>query len=291
MKILGSTAYAPRPLAAWLRISGPDAPSFLQGQFSRDLRGMPEGGSRYGLWLDHKGKVLADSMIIKGPSDVFWCASDETPAEVLRERFDRYIIADDVTLEDATPGWDRVVLVGDDDLPAGQAGVGHVTDSRRARVRTRDWFFPREDAARVREALRDWAPLDARDLERIRIEAGIPSIPADLGPDDLPQEGGLGESAVSYEKGCYLGQEVMARLKAMGRIRRRLCLVGGRGPRPEGRHPLFAGETRVGELRTTAAAEEGFVGLAMVANAQSAPGVSLALGSATGEGVTVLPLP
>ena len=89
-------------------------------------------------------------------------------------------------------------------------------------------------------------------------------MPTDLGGGDLPNEGGLEAAAISYTKGCYLGQEVMARLKLKGRIRRRIRRVSGPGPVPALPAALWQGETKVGELRTAAAdeAEAGWVGLA-----------------------------
>jgi folate-binding protein YgfZ len=101
--------------------------------------------------------------------------------------------------------------------------------------------------------------------EQLRIEALIPSVPRDVGSEDLPNEGGLDRDAISYTKGCYLGQEVMARLKTMGRVRRKLMRLSGRRAPPEVLPaPLFADGKRIGELRSAAPAEDGFVGLAMI---------------------------
>jgi hypothetical protein len=108
--------------------------------------------------------------------------------------------------------------------------------------------------------------LSPEEVARRRIEAGIPAVPVDLGPGDLPNEGGLEADAISYTKGCYLGQEVMARLKSMGQVRRRLVRVAIVAKKiPPLPAPLFLGERQVGELRSVAPdAAGGFVGLAMV---------------------------
>ena len=105
---------------------------------------------------------------------------------------------------------------------------------------------------------------DREEMEAQRISAGIPAIPADLGPADLPNEGGLEETALSFTKGCYLGQEVMARLRNLGQVRRRLQPVRGPGPAPRPSTALFQGDRRVGEIRTAAAMGDGFVALAMI---------------------------
>ena len=91
--------------AAWLRVSGPDALSFLQGQCSQDLRPLREGGAAatYGLWLSLKGKVVGDSFVLRGAEpDEFWVGSYFTPAATLLARLEAFLIADEVTLEDRT---------------------------------------------------------------------------------------------------------------------------------------------------------------------------------------------
>src|SRR3954464_5276449 len=91
--------------ACWLRVTGDDAANFLQGQFTNDLRALPKRGAVYGLWLSIKGKVLADSFVLSGvnPGE-FWIGSYYSAAKIIRERLEAYVIADDVTIEDATGG-------------------------------------------------------------------------------------------------------------------------------------------------------------------------------------------
>jgi hypothetical protein len=115
-------------------------------------------------------------------------------------------------------------------------------------------------------------------MERMRIAARIPAVPADVGPTDLPNEGGLEADAISYTKGCYLGQEVMARLKSMGQVRRRLLRVRGTGASlPALPAPVFRGARQVGELRSAVSDEAaGWIGLAMVSLMHLTPGAELA---------------
>ena len=105
---------------------------------------------------------------------------------------------------------------------------------------------------------------DIASAERERIISGIPSVPADIGLNDLPNEGGLDEVAISYTKGCYLGQEVMARLKNLGQVRRRLHVLRGEGSSSVSGSSLFQGEKKVGELRSVASDGGGFVAMAML---------------------------
>jgi tRNA-modifying protein YgfZ len=102
-------------------------------------------------------------------------------------------------------------------------------------------------------------------MERRRIAAGIPAVSVDVGPSDLPNEAGLEADAISFTKGCYLGQEVMARLKSMGQVRRRLLRVRGeRGDFPALPAALYLGARQVGELRSAVWVDEDFIGLAML---------------------------
>ncbi|MBS0631689.1 MAG: folate-binding protein YgfZ [Verrucomicrobia bacterium] len=261
--------------SAWLKISGEDAATFLQGQFTNDLRkteGIHPGV--YGLWLNQKGKVLADSFVLGVEGGAFWVGSYFSPAAVIRERLEAYVIADDVVIEDETPHWAGVTVYGEAALPDGVVRVG----ARRGVEPAVEWMFPAADAPRVLAALAGGSELNAADMERRRISGGVPAVPADIGPTELPNEGGLDATAISYTKGCYLGQEVMARLKSLGQVRRRLVRVTGTGPVPARGTLLYQGAQKVGEIRTTAVNGQGYLGLALVTllNLQRDAGLSLA---------------
>jgi len=282
--------------ACWVRARGPDAANFLQGQCTNDLRALGGTPAVYGLWLNVKGKVLADSFVLRGTEpDTFWIGSYQSPAAVIIERLEAFIIADDVTLEDATPAWSAVSVIG----PEGEARLkdsdlcgGFIFPGRRVAGGGLEWIFPAAMAAAVGERLAGLPEMAADDLERARMGAGIPSIPADLGPGDLPNEGGLETDAISFTKGCYLGQEVMARLKSMGRIRRRLLRVHGTGAIPPRPARLFAQGRAIGELRS--AIDEGadrWIGLAMLSLVNLAPGAELALAPDAAPNVRLLDLP
>jgi folate-binding protein YgfZ len=260
--------------AAVLRVSGEDAPAYLQSQCSKDLRGLGPGQVRYGLWLDRKGKVHADSLIFCQEPEVFILLSPYCPAEALTAKLEENIIADEVEIEDLTVAARTVVEIG---LPAGdmpaagifsmkQAGEGSVSADglsfagRRSVRPCREtlWLYGLPEGA-------DALPSDDDALACERITAGIAAVPADIGPGDLPQEGGLERDAVSFNKGCYLGQEVMARLHAMGRTQRALHRVTlDKLPASLPAEVLDAEGKTVGELRSAAACADGVVGLAML---------------------------
>lgn len=272
---------------AVIKVTGEDALAFLQGQFTQELRSPEPAYAAYGLWLNQKGKVLADSYALRDGAD-WWLISRDSAAQEIVDRLSAYIIADDVELADVTAEWRgclvggeafvRVAEEGSRKLPGpsewARWGDGLVVRHFNPAVSEWLWLFPkREENGDVGAGLEKEAllrPGAAREValeefERRRILRGEASVPVDLGSNDLPNEAGFEKWAVSYTKGCYLGQEVMARLHAMGQVRRRLLVAEGTGAAPAGGPvELFAGEKRVGELRSVVSEGDGFVGLAMV---------------------------
>jgi len=280
--------------STWLRITGSDALNFLQGQVTNDLRplGAGDADAVYGLWLNQKGRVLADSFVVAGADGAFWVGSYFSAAEVIRTRLEAYIIADDVVVEDETASWAGVTVfseAGEAVAAIGATTGGFCFPGRRAGQGCIEWVFPSTAAAQVRAALAGAGELDGPEMERRRITAGIPAVPGDIGPADLPNEGGLELAAISYTKGCYLGQEVMARLKSLGQVRRRLvCVRGATGGVPARSAPLFQGAQKAGEMRTTVQEGEGWVGFAMLTLAKFHHGSGLSLDPDAAPSVTAI---
>ncbi len=279
-------AYRFRP-AAVLEVSGEDAFGFLQGQFSNDIRPKSPGTVTYGLWLSVKGKVEGDAFLIQRDSDRFLLMSPDCPSDAVRSRLESFIIADDVTLEDVTPRWSGIAVWGTDagksaealgvEAPSGRHSAGQQNDGRglvgfashRWGAGTIEWLFEERegDSGAGTDELDSagFSFLTATGAERERILRGGVSVPSELGSGDLPQEAGVEAVAVSFTKGCFIGQEVMARLKSMGRVRRGLVRVRGEGVPPPVPVPLFSAGRKFGELRSIAPLESGgFVGRAMV---------------------------
>jgi folate-binding protein YgfZ len=202
-----------------------------------------------------------------------------------------FVIADDVTIEDMTTAVSAVTLFGGETDAAlvPPDGDGWVFHGRRSREVSIEWVFPTSRREAIQARLAGFRAISADEVARRRIEAGIPAVPADLGPGDLPNEGGLEADAISYTKGCYLGQEVMARLKTMGQVRRRLVRVAFAGEKtPALPTPVFLGARRVGELRSAAPDGVGsFVGLAMVSLLHVGAGARLALAADAPATITV----
>lgn len=294
MNFDGMRLFNYRP-GALLRVTGEDAFGFLQGQFTNELR-RPPGSVAYGLWLNPKGKILADSHVLRLAENEFLVTSVDSTAAIIRQRLEEYIVADDVSLTDETAATHGLLLDGPgdseairqllEDVPApGRFVRGEgilLYHGRRLPGENFEILGPEKVLAEVRRQFLRRGAMEAvaGELEFARISAGIPVVPVDLGSGDLPNEGGLEDSALSYTKGCYLGQEVMARLKNLGQVRRRLQVVRGRGPVPMARMALYQGEKKVGEVRSVASRGEAFVAMAMLSliNLNPAERLSLAPG-------------
>jgi folate-binding protein YgfZ len=280
-----------------LNASGEDVLSFLQGQFTNDLRQGP-GSCVYGLWLNQKGKVVADSHVLRTAEAAFSLFSVDCPAASLQSRLEEYIVADDVSVIDETPASFALAAAGPGSREALQqvlslsledgtfvrGGGLTVIRGRRCAADSFECWGAAEAVEALAERLRQAGGVERsrEEMDRVRIEDGVPAVPDDIGPADLPNEGGLEATAISYTKGCYLGQEVMARLKNLGQVRRRLTVVRGREGEIPSRAPLYQGTTKVGETRSTASVGPDSLAFAMLSlvSLDPASGLSLAPGGA-----------
>lgn len=274
------------------RVSGEDAFTFLQGQFSNQLQ-HPVGSAVYGLWLNQKGKVLADSTVLRLGENDFLLTSAGCSAAVIRERLEAYIIADDVMIADESATYAGLVIGGTVGVARVEAEFGGLPTPGNFLARENSFIWagrggaarPFEvvgSAARVVEFAQKLAAAGVAEIDGVaataaRIEAGVPAVPMDIGPGDLPNEGGLDDTAISYTKGCYLGQEVMARLKNLGQVRRQLRRVRGVGALPASLAGLYQGADKVGEVRSVAPRGDGYVALAMCSLVKLKAGVNLSL--------------
>lgn len=231
---------------AVVRVTGEDAAAFLQGQCSTDLRNTSLVDT---LWLNRKGRVLAHTVIAKEADGSFLLLCPHLSAAELIAIVTANVIADDVVATEESAQWQRVVVWG-------EGSVEVLTGGRL--FSTRRFGVPAWDVLAPAEVKLPWTAGAFAELDALRISAGVPSVPADCGAHEFPQECGL-EAWVSYTKGCYLGQEVMARIQSMGSLRRILRKVSG--PIANGLELKTAEGKSVGWVRSAA----GGVGLALVA--------------------------
>ena len=243
-------------VAGWVRVTGEDAADYLQSQFSNDLRREGELLVTYGLFLSLKGKVRADAFVCQDGPESFNVVSYNCAAGELMELLAENVIADEVYFE-KQEDIASYVIAGDSHPEVSRGMLAF--PGRRMKEPHFDVLLPVGNDETVPEGFRSYG-----DLESLRIQSGIPSVPMDIGPGDLPQEGGLERDAISFTKGCYLGQEVMARLKSMGHVQRRLFTVGGQGESPIAGMKVLCGGQNVGELRTCCSQPDRWFGLAML---------------------------
>jgi folate-binding protein YgfZ len=260
----------------------------LQGQFTQDLKQAGKGPC-YGLWLDLKGKVLADSHILMLAENDYLVVSLATPAAPLLARLEAYLIADEVELRDESGEWASVLLWGGA-VPALTLPEGAIRfASRRAGAGAQEILVSAGHATGLVAQIKEFAAEGSGAAAALaRLRAGIPAVPADIGPRDLPAEGALDEAAISYTKGCYLGQEVIARLKNLGQVRRALHVVGGPGEPPAPGTALHQGGRKVGETRSGAADGENFCAMAMLSLVNLDPAQPLALAPGGAAAISIL---
>lgn len=263
-----------RPLS-WVLAEGEDASDFLQSQFSNDLSGLNPGDIQYGLWLDQKGKVHGDSCILKSDEERFYLFSYFTQADELIQKLESFIVADDVDLEDQSAQVVGFSLFGDAiarfreiQVEGFADSVCHVLPSRRGVEDSLDVIILLRDRDVFVSKLREKGivvSVDDNVIELQRMLSKIPRIPEDIGPNELPQEGKLEDTAVSFTKGCYLGQEVMSRLHSMGKVRRSLQLIESKEAIPYG-VPLTVEGKKVGVTKTSMQYQMRQIGLALISN-------------------------
>ena len=239
-----------------LRLSGGDRQRYLNGQISNDVRKLDGGNSIAACVTTLKGKL--DALVhVTEHEDAYLIDSEPELRESLSARLDRYIIADDCELADLSDDWRIIHLLGGFE---GVTGSGFSRRSERYGEPGTDLWLPREAPLPGGLDL-----LSAEATEALRIRNRVPQWGAELTPDRLPAEAGLDATAIDFHKGCYIGQEVISRIKSVGRVNRklvRLRAVGGVTP-GEALGPgmrLLDGETDVGMLTSVAGDEAlGFV--------------------------------
>lgn len=208
---------APRCLPAakrsLLAFRGPDATRYLNGQLTQDVRNLADSALPACV-TDAKGKLQFFVHVFRGPDDSIWIEGPADLAEELEARLTRYLIADDVEVENLSDAWQWVHVV--DGPTAPEAAGGFARKVSRIGTEGYDLWLPAGAEFRG-------ASLSLEEAEARRIAAGVPRWGAELVEGMLPPEAGLDRNAISYHKGCYIGQEVLSRIKTAGKVNRRLA--------------------------------------------------------------------
>jgi folate-binding protein YgfZ len=207
---------------AYVRVKGPDALDYLNRMLSNDV---PESGSVDALLLTPKARVIAPLLVWRRGADDVLLLTEPELGETVHAQLTRMRFAAKCEIE---PEQHTSTIV----LGEGGNGVG---------IANRDYGVP------AREVLDSALEGDA-DLERLRIEAATPRFGREIDDRVLPAEAGLDERAVSFTKGCYPGQEPIARQHHRGKVNRRLRVLEVDGDVPQPETPVVFGEKEVGRV-------------------------------------------
>ena len=243
-----------------IAVAGEDRTAFLQGLVSNDVRRVAPNRAIYALFLTPQGKFLHDFRIAESDGALLLDPEADRREELLR-RLKMYKLRSRITLEDRAGSLIAAVLFGGDSLArlglpeeAGAAvpfaGGVAFTDPRLPALGARA-FLPRDGAAAALKAA-GFEPRSAEDYDRLRLSLGVPEGSRDLIPEkSLPLENDLDDlNAISWDKGCYMGQELTARTKYRALIRKKLLPVTVDGPLPAPGTPVTLNGKEAGEIRS-----------------------------------------
>jgi folate-binding protein YgfZ len=282
-----------------LALIGPQAKEFLNGQISNDVEALTPGTGCYAAFLTNKGKMLGDLRVLDLGTELFV----DTERSSLQELFNlirRALIGWDARLEKRTLERGLLSLIGprawkaagieplEPEHATRAASIGGVDAVAVATDAGVDLICDSADTERLAAALRDAGavPVDEPVAEIVRVEHGRPRYGVDLDDTVIPQEAGLNDRAVSFTKGCYVGQETVARLHWRGKPNRHLRGLRLSEPVPRGTE-LRLGDRAVGTVGSAVVSPRlGPIALALVRR-EAEPGSTLAAGAASAEVVTL----
>jgi folate-binding protein YgfZ len=276
-------------------VRGDDARTWLNGQITNDVRATKPGDAVYALAIHVKGRVLADLFVLDRGDAGLAMTLPRANLAALLEHLEKYVIMEDVSLEvdegtalvtvqgpragdvvagrDATFACDRLGRGGHDVLvPVGEKEGALAALSEKAR------------------AVGGGGPISDEGWELARLRAGRPALFADFGETTYPQEAGLERAAVSFQKGCYLGQEVVCMLENRGQLNRRLVTLESEGELARGAVISDAEGKKLGEVTSAVRDPDSSRTLALgfVKRAQATEGARLASDGAPVEVTRVI---
>lgn len=286
-----------------LALSGVGAKEFLQGQVTNDIEALEAGHGCYAAFLTQKGKMLGDLRVLDA-GDQLLLDTERVSLQALFNMIRRFSVGYDMELHKRTLERGLLSLIGPDaeavaDVPAlGEREHSHVRfaldgiDVRAIRADAGvDLLCDSAETGALRAALqqRGVVPVTDETAEILRVERGRPRYGLELDDTVIPEEAGLNERAVSFTKGCYVGQETVARLHYRGKPNRHLRGLKLSAPAAYSAE-IVSGERVVGRLATTVVSPRlGPIALALVRR-EAPPGTVVAVGERA-EPATVVELP
>ena len=278
-----------------IAVIGPDGAEYLQGQLTSDVESLEVGDGQYAALLDRKGHMQTDMRVLRPAAEEILLDFEPTARDAALRHLTMYSVGRDVQVVDATEERAIVSLIGPraaeiagtPPLPefaneqASLAGIPVLAVGTREGV---DLFLPAADRERLLAALTESGAVEVSPeaVEIIRVESGVPRFGAEMDTATMPAEASIVEDAVSFTKGCYIGQETVARLHYKGKPNRHLRGLRLSGAAAPGA-ALRLGEKEVGTLGGAVVSPAlGPIGLAIVRR-EAEPGAELTVGE---DGVT-----
>jgi folate-binding protein YgfZ len=257
---------------ARIALNGGDRVRWLNGMISNNVRDLPRGHGVYAFLLNAQGRIQGDLYAFNRGESLL-VDSERGQRDKIWELFDHYIIADDVEMVDVSDQIAALGLTGPESRAVlERAGMAlpelaylqfaeldwqqtAVTVLRAGDEAKESWqvWTPPEYIGKLREALlrAGGKPVGASALNLFRISRGIPQFGQDIRDRDLPQETGQAR-ALNFSKGCYLGQEIVERIRSRGAVHRQFMAFTLDGPLPEPGSKIQAGGKEVGEITSSA---------------------------------------
>jgi tRNA-modifying protein YgfZ len=257
-----------------LRVTGADRIRFLNGQTTNDVRKAGAEATQESCVLNAKGHFDAHVFLSATPNDI-WIDADQELRELLQTRLERYVIADDVKIEDVTDQFALFHVLAGSEPKISDAKFDF--RSRRLGIDGWDLWVEAARAEAMKRALAaDYRAMDESEWEVLRIESGIPRWGCELTREIIPPEANLAARAIDYEKGCYIGQEVISRMKMSGQTRQRLCGVTSEKALAPGKE-LHAETKMVGHVTSAVFSERlnAHIALAIIKRGYTETGTSL----------------
>ena len=283
-----------------IRAEGEDAAIFLQGQLTNDVQLLPVGQARLAAFLSAKGRMQASFIVIKRSASEFWLITSRDVLAVTLKRLSMFVLRAKVKMSDAT---DTVQLIGlaGDAVPAearelapwqtAQLGDASIVRLFAASGESRALLAAPTGSA-LPDAVAHSPLLDAAAWQLSLVQAGVPLITQPVVDSFVPQMVNFESvEGVSFKKGCYPGQEIVARSQFRGTLKRRMYRVASPAEPTVGQEVFAANDAEqpVGTIVQTAATPSGFE--ALVSMQITAATEALHLGSSTGPALQVLALP
>lgn len=209
-----------------LSFTGEDRLRYLNGQLTANLASAASNTTLPACVTTAKGRLCGEVMVTM-KADCILVDSDGALAETLPARMERYIVADDVVMEDISGSVFIVHAIGMDANELSVAPEIPPIPANRFGIPGYDLLIPASQFPEIWQRLTANSPtLSVQKLETLRIEKGIPRWGFELDETTLPPEAGLDRTHIDYQKGCYIGQEVISRIKSVGHVNRQLtCFV------------------------------------------------------------------